>query len=46
MIFTNLRAFLRLQIYLRQPRLAIDRHGSLVFLRLQDVVNVNDHGAR
>src|ERR1039458_9983080 len=37
----NLRAFLRLQINLRQPRLVINRHGGLVFLRLQDVINVN-----
>jgi hypothetical protein len=45
----NLRAFLRLQINLRQPRLVIDRHGGLVLLRLQDVVNVNviaEHGLR
>src|SRR5204863_382974 len=42
----NLRAFLRLQINLRQPRLVINWHGGLVFLRLQDVVNINDHGAR
>jgi hypothetical protein len=42
----NLRPFLRLQINLRQPRLVINRHGGLVLLRLQDVVNVNDHGAR
>lgn len=42
----NLRTLLRFQINLRQPRLVISRHGRLVFLRLQDVVNVNDHGAR
>lgn len=36
----NLRAFLQLQINLRQPRLVIDRHGGLVFLRLQDVVKL------
>ena len=45
----NLRAFLRLQINLRQPRLVINRHGGLVFLGLQDVVNVNvvaEHGLR
>ena len=29
----------------RTPRV-MDRHGGLVFLRLQDVVNLNDHGAR
>ena len=45
----NLRTFLRLQFNLRQARLVINRHGGLVFLRLQDVVNVNviaEHGLR
>jgi hypothetical protein len=37
----NLRAFLRLQLNLCQPRLVIDRHGGFVFLGLENVINVD-----